>query len=447
MSSHPLVEGLELRKLLDGDAADTSAAGAALLAPPQSILADLNGDGRADEITVIHNSNAFNTVIRVGLGVGNGVFAPSDSIGLNYNTAVAVAAGDLNGDGLVDVSVAGQNPLAASPANTGATVVTFLGDGHGGFKRTPASTTNAEPQPVTFTTFVPQVIAVHGLVVGDLDGTPSGDIAVLGQLRTSNAPPPTNSAGTPAANTATGVVAVWDPTLPTLVAIPPTVVTFPALTSVDRLFAGDLDGDGHLDLVAARATPQPPSPLAVVRPDLVTVHFSSTRIATTRAGLNPLYLVNATPSPTAANALPTTFGLDDVTGDHVPDLVGSAGPTAIRYSSFSRASATGAAGGAFSPAKTAVSIGLPPMIALRAHRLADINGDGLADVLADSSSGRLLGLNVTGHSPVASAANLVTFAWSRVFLTPNFTADLTPGSSATTDTDILPTKKRDVVIL
>src|SRR5262245_45398748 len=66
-------------------------------------VADLNGDGMPD----IAVSNFSSGTLSVGLGNGNGTFAPALGSPFNVgNSAGAVTAADFNNDGLQDIAVA-----------------------------------------------------------------------------------------------------------------------------------------------------------------------------------------------------------------------------------------------------------------------------------------------------------------------------------------------------
>ena len=169
-------------------------------AGPQALATgDFNGDGRLD--LVVANSGA-NTV-SILLGNGDGTFAaPVDyPAGLQ---PVSVAVGDFNGDGNLDIAVANQ-------ANN--TVSVLLGNGQGVFASgTPYPTGNS---PVAVT-------------VADLNGDGTLDLAVANQ----------------ADNTISILLGNADGTFNAH-------VDYQAGPSPSALVAADFNADGKLDLVAA----------------------------------------------------------------------------------------------------------------------------------------------------------------------------------------------------
>lgn len=375
--SHAAIQSLETRQLLNTDAT--------LSAMPRSVLADMNGDGKADLVALSRGAVTSDAVLTIALGAGDGTFRPSDRVVVHANTGFAMNVGDINNDGKPDVAVAGDNPLSMAPVN-GTFVLTALGSGDGKFMR---ETSSAHPgAPILHTTFVPAVQRARAVTIADLDNNDFAEVSVLGVARTSS----TTQALT--------IVVNWDVTLPTLVAIPPTVIPLSALTSVNQLHTADLDGDGAIDLLATNRTPLPPSLLAVIRPDLVAVRFPSGHTPSVRSGVNPL---NApVPSATIVRPVIETFGLADLDGDASPDLVGRVNTT-LRYTSFTGGSSM------FGPVTLIVAAN-QPRVPLTSFLAGDVTGDGLDDVMARSRHGPVLAVNTT------VAGGPVSVRWSRVLI-------------------------------
>ena len=91
-----------------------------------AILGDLNGDGKVDVAVMTAGDNVAGQII-VFLGNGNGTLQPAKTSAGVYYPSVAVE-GDFNGDGKVDLAIAGS---AASGAKT---VFIQLGNGDGTFQ-------------------------------------------------------------------------------------------------------------------------------------------------------------------------------------------------------------------------------------------------------------------------------------------------------------------------
>lgn len=173
------------------------------------VAADYNGDGNLDLAT----ANYLSGNMSVLLGHGDGTFGAPTTTRVAYTAShpFAIAAGDLNGDGVVDLAVAARGSVG--------TLSTFLGSGTGSF--TPAATVSsggAHPYAVaigdldndhfadvvasdvnlagtvsvlrsngtggfsTLTTYSSGGATPTGVAIGELNGDHNADVAVLNNL-------------------------------------------------------------------------------------------------------------------------------------------------------------------------------------------------------------------------------------------------------------------------
>jgi PASTA domain/FG-GAP-like repeat len=112
----------------------------ASLNPTGLAAGDINGDGKTDLVVVDQGltastgaSNQVNGAVHVYLGNANGSFTPAASPTTSATNYSVAALGDLNGDGKLDLIVAG-NIVGTSPGTGSPNVYTLLGNGDGTFK-------------------------------------------------------------------------------------------------------------------------------------------------------------------------------------------------------------------------------------------------------------------------------------------------------------------------
>jgi hypothetical protein len=205
--------------------------------------------------------------VQLGDGTGRFAMAPGSPIALAYSPG-NIKLGDVNNDGLLDLCVTGSERD---------TVDIFLGDGSGKFSLAPGSPSVVSAS-AEFTT--------HGLQLVDLNEDGNLDI-----LTTSNQQ---NSFATMFGNGRGGFS-------------PGPAATFPAGQGRYAFAFGDLDGDGHLDVIIASGNNEfgEPGRVVMLRGD----------------GKGGFKLLSETPVPTG----PRYVTLGDVNGDGRPDIVLSHG--------------------------------------------------------------------------------------------------------------------------
>ncbi len=189
----------------DGTGNFTLASSPAAGAEPVAVaVGDFNGDGNLD-LAVADWGGCYGCggTVSILLGDGTGNFTLASSTATDVNSD-AVAVGDFNGDGKLDLAVANRE---------GNTVSILLGDGAGNFTLVSSLAVVAEP---------------YSVAVGDFNGDGKLDLAV--------------------ANNDSGTVCVFlgDGTGNFTLASSPVVGRWPVSVAVD-----DFNGDGKLDLAVA----------------------------------------------------------------------------------------------------------------------------------------------------------------------------------------------------
>jgi hypothetical protein len=130
----------------------TAATVGSVTGPTAIAIGDLNGDGHLDLVTANYSAGTGNTV-SVLLNTGTGTFGPLTNLNV-INAPLSVAIGDLNRDGLQDI-------VFTTPSNN--TVSVLLGTGSGTFGPPTSFAVLNDPDSVA---------------VGDLDGDGIPDLAV-----------------------------------------------------------------------------------------------------------------------------------------------------------------------------------------------------------------------------------------------------------------------------
>jgi Bacterial Ig-like domain (group 3)/FG-GAP-like repeat len=203
-------------------------------------VADVNNDGYPDLVALDTNNNQF----LVFLNQKNGTFAAPLAVPSPASGSVgALAAGDVNHDGNVDVVVASYSAVNSTASE--ATVQTFLGNGDGTFANPSPVLTTVSQIPVPFTWIEPA-----GLALADVNNDGSLDLitvldeyTVLGRIQTQ-----LQFAVSVTLGNNSGAFAGFSSSIPILVEGPFTLSGC-CNPYVNGIYPIDVNNDGKLDLV------------------------------------------------------------------------------------------------------------------------------------------------------------------------------------------------------
>jgi FG-GAP-like repeat len=331
-------------------------------------MADLNGDGRLDLALTNFGAATGDTVnpaVTVLFGQVGGGF---NRIGLGTGiNPSSVAIGDLNGDGHLDLAVtyAGSN-----------TVSVLLGDGTGSFSAATPYATGANPQSVA---------------IGDLNGDGRLDLAVANR--------DSNTVSVLLGNVGGGFQQQTQ---------------YPTGVDPSSVAIGDLNGDGRLDLAVANLST---NNVTVLLNTPTAVPFAFPTFQLSAFGPNAGGWSSNDTYPRA---------VADVNGGGMADIVG--------FSSAGVFESLATGGGAFAAptfelAAFGVDAGGWSSNDTYPRTLADVNADGMADIIGFSSAGVFESLATGGGHFAAPTFELAAFGtnaggWSSDNTYPRALADV-----------------------
>ena len=314
-------------------------------------VGDFDGDGKLD----LAVANSGDSTVTVLLGIGAGKFSAAAGSPLAVgNGPRAIETGDFNGDGKLDLAI----------ANFGASTVTVvLGTGSGTFAAASGSPFAVGSNP-------------SGIAVGDFNRDGILDLAIA-NTGSSNV---TELLGTGTG----GFTAAVSP--------------FAVGSGPQAIITGDFNGDGNLDLAIANTTDS-----------TVTI-----LLGVSSGGFTP-----ASGSPFATGAGPQALATGDFNGDGILDLA-VANPDGNNVTEL-----LGNGSGGFAAASASPFVAGTKPIAIK---VADFNGDGILDIaVANAGSNNvtiLLGALTPTTTSVSSSLNPSPYSQAMAF-----TATVTPSTA------------------
>jgi hypothetical protein len=183
---------------------------------------DFNGDRVPDLVVASQcqsSGDCSNGSVGVLLGKGDGTFQPAQNYVSGGNNTAAVTARDLNGDGRTDLMLANQCQIASNCKDGSISVL--MGNGDGTFQ--------------VARNYISDGVFAFSVDSGDWNGDGKADLAVVNQCQT----------GSNCNGLVTVLLGNGDGTFQ----VPPSYDS--GGYNADSVAAGDLNGDGKLDLVVA----------------------------------------------------------------------------------------------------------------------------------------------------------------------------------------------------
>lgn len=349
--------------------------------PEYAAAGDFNGDGILD----IAVANARDNTVVVLLGRGDGTFAKSATLSLSASPGQIVAA-DFNGDGILDLAV-------VNSAYAAGTVTIFLGNGDGTFSSV-SSAPNVGGEPVS-------------LAEADFNGDGIPDLAVTSSF--------------------TGTVFILlgngDGTFTT------SQMTLASTGCISSLATGDFNGDGKSDLVVtgnceydqgnsviillgngdgtftAGAMPQTGHDVGSVAvadfngdgiPDLALANSDGTAAMSILLGKGDGTFASSDIGPSVSEH-PTAIAWGDFNGDGIVDLA------LVNTSGNAVEILQGKGDGTFSMAGSAATGNSPFSVVV-----GDFNGDGRPDIATANYFDSTVTVTLTEPTEIATAATTLT---------------------------------------
>lgn len=220
--------------------------------PDAIVPADFNGDGQLDLAT----ANQADSSVTVLLGTGDGAFVVYDTITAGASGAAAVAAADFNGDGKIDLATANRSA---------GTSTVFFGDGSGQFSPGGQFAVASSPSAIAAADFngdgAPDIVTVSGgfgqlsVILNNGNGSFAlpvtysigmvGSTVAVGDFNEDNRLDVAVVCAFPSGDGVNVLLGNGDGTLRS-------AVNYDAGNQTPaKLVVGDLNGDGHQDLITA----------------------------------------------------------------------------------------------------------------------------------------------------------------------------------------------------
>jgi hypothetical protein len=352
--------------------------------PYGTVMGDFNGDGKLDFITA--GSGTSSLLLSVLLNNGSGGFNAAANVAVDSNPGY-IRSGDFNGDGKLDLAMTDDTDK----------ISVLLGNGTGGFGVATKFATASTPNRYGYTAFP------ENLVVGDFNS--DGKLDLLSGTLQQNFPGP-GSRGVSDESLFLG-----DGAGGFSLAVSTSDSTDPfydiGLGDASNLIAGDINGDGRLDVVAANGSDNSVSVLLNVlinRNDFNGDRKSDILWRNTDGSVALWQMNSSTATPSSVGSLTSDWriaGTGDFSGGRKSDILlantnGAVATWQMNGSTITKATQIGTLTAGWSIAGT-----------------GDLNGDGTADVILTNTNGTVAEWQVN-NSTVTAAKTIgtLTAGWS-----------------------------------